>query len=54
VNAVILGPEFGGQMRRVFEADLAQSDAITRQQWELRSPSSRLREGAARIWEYWL
>jgi cardiolipin synthase len=54
VNAVILGPEFGGQMRTVFEADLAQSNAITLQQWERRSPSSRLREGAARIWEYWL
>ena len=54
VNAVILGPEFGARMRRTFEADLAQSDAITLQQWELRSPSSRLREGAARIWEYWL
>jgi cardiolipin synthase len=54
VNAVILGPEFGAQMRRIFEGDLAQSNAITAELWRQRSLGSRFREGAARIWEYWL
>jgi cardiolipin synthase len=54
VNAVILGPEFGAQMRRTFEADIAQSNAITPELWRQRPLGSRLREGAARVWEYWL
>lgn len=54
VNAVILGQEFGAQMRAIFETDLASSNPITPEQWEQRSLGDRLREGAARIWEYWL
>ena len=54
VNAVILGPEFGAQMRAVFETDLASSNPITLEQWEQRSISERLKETAARMWEYWL
>ncbi len=54
VNAVILGQEFGAQMRAMFDTDLATSNPITLEQWEQRSLSDRLKEMAARIWEYWL
>ena len=54
VNAVILGQAFGAQMQVMFEKDLAASNNITLEQWEQRSLSNRLRETAARVWEYWL
>ena len=54
VNAVILGQEFGGQMRTMFEADLATSDRITLESWQQRSLDHRVKELAARFWEYWL
>lgn len=54
VNAVILGQEFGAQMQAMFETDLAASNLITLEQWERRPISVRLKEIAARIWEYWL
>lgn len=54
VNAVILGQDFGAQMQAMFETDLAASKPITLEQWERRSISERLKELAARIWEYWL
>lgn len=54
VNAVILGQEFGTQMQAMFEKDLASSFPITLEQWRQRPISMRLKEMAARIWEYWL
>ena len=54
VNAVILGQEFGAQMRRVFDADLAASDAITPERWRARAIGDHAREMAARLWAYWL
>ena len=54
VNAVILGQEFGVQMQSMFETDLASSSLITLEQWQQRSIGLRLKEMAARIWEYWL
>ena len=54
VNAVILGQEFGAQMQAMFDADLAASDAVTLEGWELRGLGDRAREMAARLWEYWL
>jgi cardiolipin synthase len=54
VNAIILGQEFGAQMRAAFEADLVSSRPITLEEWAQRSLSNRLKEMAARIWEYWL
>ena len=38
----------------MFEEDLAQSDAITLQQWQRRPLSLRAKEMYARAWEYWL
>jgi len=54
VNAVILGPEFGAQLKLMFDKDLAESEEITRAQWRLRGPGPRVKELFARIWEYWL
>ena len=54
VNAVILGQEFGAQMQAMFDADLAASDPITLEAWKQRPLDSRVKEAAARMWEYWL
>jgi cardiolipin synthase A/B len=54
LNAVILGADFGAQMRTVFETDVAASHAITLEQWERRPIGTRMKELFARIWEYWL
>lgn len=54
VNAAILGQEFGAQMQAMFDADLAASTPITLEQWNQRSLSVRLKEMAARLWQYWL
>ena len=54
VNAVVLGADFAAQMRAVFERDLAASDAITLEAWDRRGLGDRLKQGLARMWEYWL
>ena len=53
-DAAILGREFALQMEAMFARDLAQSDEITAEAWARRSPAQRIREGAARMWEYML
>ncbi len=50
VNVVVLGPEFGVQMNRMFERDLAASRAITREMWAVRPVADRVREVSARAW----
>lgn len=54
LNAVVLGQEFGGQVRAMFERDLAQSDAIALEQWKRRPLHLRAKEMYARAWQYWL
>ena len=54
LNAVVLGADFGAQMRAMFNKDLAESDEITLEQWRRRSLDLRLKELFARAWEYWL
>jgi cardiolipin synthase len=54
VNAVILGQDFGAQMQTMFDADLAASEPITLEQWKRRPLGDRVKEIAARVWEYWL
>ncbi|WP_246265335.1 cardiolipin synthase [Aromatoleum diolicum] len=54
LNAVVLGAEFGSQVHAMFKKDLAESDAITLEQWERRPLQLRLQELFARAWEYWL
>ena len=54
LNAVILGPAFGKEMEATFERDRAESVRIEREAWERRPLSVRMKEWAARVWEYWL
>jgi cardiolipin synthase A/B len=54
VDATILGREFALQMEAMFARDLAQSDAITAELWARRPFNYRLKEQAARMWEYLL
>ncbi len=54
LNAVVLGAEFGAQVQAMFDKDLAASEAITLEQWERRPLHLRIKEQAARLWEYWL
>lgn len=54
LNAVVLGSEFGGQVQSMFEDDLAESDPILLKDWKRRPLDMRLKEGFARLWEYWL
>jgi cardiolipin synthase len=54
LNAVVLGAEFGNQMKAAFERDLAESQPITLSQWRQRGLGFRMKEALARMWEYWL
>ncbi len=54
LTAVILGAEFGANMRAAFERDLAASDQITLEAWQRRPITTRAKELFARLWEYWL
>jgi cardiolipin synthase A/B len=54
LNVVILGQDFGRQMEESFRRDLAKSKRIALEDWKRRSVASRIMEGTARIWEYWL
>ena len=54
VNAVVLGPRFGGEMERMFARDVAASHEITLAAWQERPLATRMKEWAARVWEYWL
>jgi cardiolipin synthase len=54
LNIVVLGPDFGGQVQAMFERDLALSDAVDLTRWRQRGLGTRLKEGFARLWEYWL
>jgi cardiolipin synthase len=54
LNAVVLGQEFGHQVQAMFEEDLAQSDAVTLEDWQHRPLMLRAKELYARAWAYWL
>ncbi|QHE89055.1 cardiolipin synthase [Hydrogenophaga sp. BPS33] len=54
VNAVVLGTEFGDQLQKLFNADLAESKQITLHEWTRRGLLLRAKELFARAWEYWL
>ncbi len=54
LNAVILGADFGGQMRTMFEKDLAESEEITLEKWRQRGLKLRLQEAFSSAWSYWL
>lgn len=54
INAVVLGSDFGEQMRAAFLADLARSQQITLHGWRERPLGVRAQELIGRLWEYWL
>ena len=54
IDAVVLSASFGDQMRAAFQADLAQSQALTLEQWSHRGLTQRVQEITAGMWEYWL
>lgn len=54
VNAIVLGTEFGDQMRAAFERDVAHSDQVILEQWRRRSTILRLKEWFSSLWQYWL
>ncbi|MEO7152513.1 MAG: phospholipase D-like domain-containing protein [Burkholderiaceae bacterium] len=54
LNAVILGPDFGNQMRAMFERDLQASTTVTPEAWSHRPLDSRMKELLGALWQYWL
>lgn len=54
LNVVVLGADFGAELQKMFDRDLANSNAITLAQWERRPLHFRLKELFARTWSYWL
>jgi cardiolipin synthase len=54
LNAVILGSDFGEQLQRMFESDLAQSEPITLDKWKARPLEERMKEITAKMWIYLL
>lgn len=54
VNVVVLGEEFGSRMEAAFQEDMKNSVRIVREEWKNRPFFERLKETAARSFEYWL
>ena len=54
LNVVVLGTEFGGRVKALFNRDLANSEQITLERWRHRPLKDRAREAAARSWAYLL
>lgn len=54
LNAVVLGDEFGTQMQKAFERDLAQSEPITLEAWNQRPMGERFSEWLGQLVQYWL
>jgi cardiolipin synthase len=54
VNAIIIGPDFAGQMEALFIKDLENSDPIDLEKWKKRPLSERFKEWFARLFRYWL
>jgi cardiolipin synthase A/B len=54
VNAVVLNKEFAGEMERMFVRDLANSKAITREQWKKSPLLPRVRDWFVNLFIRWL
>lgn len=54
VNVIVLGDAFGNQMENAFREDLRNSNEMTLQGWHDRPMTTRMKEWAARFWDYWL
>ena len=53
-NLIILGSDFGATMEAAFAEDLKNSTPVTKEEWANRPFSQRVKEWAARNFEYWL
>lgn len=54
INAVVLDDAFGAAMESAFEEDLRQSKELDADTWDQRPLTDRIKEWAARRFEYWL
>ncbi|OWT67931.1 MULTISPECIES: phosphatidylserine/phosphatidylglycerophosphate/cardiolipin synthase family protein [unclassified Achromobacter] len=54
LNAVILGPEFGGEMEALFKRDVADATPISKEEWSQRGFDERFMEAFSRLFERWL
>ena len=54
VDAVVLGTGFGDPMRAAFEADVAQSNAVTLEGCRQRPLGDCVKEMFSRLWQYWV
>ena len=54
INAVVLGQEFGTQMRALFDKDIESSRLVTLEKWQQRSIGVRLKELGARLLARWI
>ncbi len=54
LNAVVLGAEFGSQLKAMFDRDLAASQPVLLGPWQQRPLDMRAKEWLARLWAYWL
>jgi cardiolipin synthase len=54
LNAVVLGTDFAVQMKTAFLRDVANSDAITHEDWQRRPFAERMKEAGASLLSRWL
>jgi cardiolipin synthase len=54
VNVVVIGEAFGNRMEAAFQEDIRNSIPVSREEWEKRPFTDRIKEMAARSFEYWL
>lgn len=50
LNAVVLSPDFGNQLRAIFDQDFQNSRQITPDEWAHRPLADRIKEAGARLW----
>jgi cardiolipin synthase len=54
LNLIVLDPAFGQEMERTFSEDLRDSKEVSREQWNRRPLSDRIKEWASRLTAYWI
>ncbi len=54
INAVVLGPDFAGEMEALFQRDVVDSVRITPEAWQARGVKDRSMEFFSRMFERWL
>ncbi|WP_307721897.1 phospholipase D-like domain-containing protein [Pseudoduganella plicata] len=54
VNVIVLGDAFGREMENAFREDLRNSKEVTLAAWKDRPVVTRMKEWAAKWWDYWL